>query len=684
MLQVGSASGRTRIVPIGALIVALVLSLLPTAVAEAAAGFVPSYTTQPGSSAGPGYPLSPSPVVNVMNSSTLMPAPNIDVTLTITPGTGTLGANLTCTSNTMVMTDSMGNATFTGCAIDRAGTGYQLRASAQGGGTTDSVTFNVAVGAAAQLVFTALPSSAVTGQPFPTNPTVAIEDSQGDLVPTETATITLALASNPGAGVLSCSGGTQISSSNGYATFTGCSISQPGAGYSLQATATNASPATSLTPVVGPAFTVSGGTAAQLVFTQWPSSASTGQQFPVNPTVAIEDGQGNLIPTETATITLALASNPGAGVLSCSGGNQVFSSGGFATFTGCSISQPGVGYTLLATGMNASPVVSLTPAVSPAFTVGAASQLVFAAIPSSATTGQVFPTNPVVAIEDSQGNVVTSISAAISLAIGSNPGGGVLTCSSGNTVVTVNGIATFTGCSVSAPGAGYTLVATAANTSPVTALTQAVSPAFTVLTLVAPNISLSASSSVIVWRDSVTLDVNFPTSGALRTFTLEISADGSTWNPMATLTTDQTGAAAFTWTPATNFWYRADFPGATDLGAGDSNVVRVVVRQIALLRPTSLGRVKDISRGTSITFTTTVRPIGPNVPQETAIFVLYRWNGSSWVLDSSQRVAVDSSGRASWTWSAGTAGSWYVRSEAVPTPANANSGWGPVERYNVS
>ena len=63
-----------------------------------------------------------------------------------------------------------------------------------------------------------------------------------------------------------------------------------------------------------------------------------------------------------------------------------------------------------------------------------------------------------VAVEDANGNVETSDNATtVSLAIGTNPGGGTLT--GGSAVTVAAGIATFSGLSINKTGTGYTLTA---------------------------------------------------------------------------------------------------------------------------------------------------------------------------------------------------------------------------------
>ena len=85
--------------------------------------------------------------------------------------------------------------------------------------------------------------------------------------------------------------------------------------------------------------------------------------------VTVQDADGNTVTTATNAVTLAIGTNPSAGVLACTdaGGLTVNAVSGVATFTGCSITEAGTGYTLAAAS---SPV--LTPPVNAnAFTITA-------------------------------------------------------------------------------------------------------------------------------------------------------------------------------------------------------------------------------------------------------------------------------------------------------------------------
>ena len=266
--------------------------------------------------------------------------------------------------------------------------------------------------------------------------------------------------------------------------------------------------------------------------------------------------------------------------------------------------------------------------------------------------------------------------ATVTLAIGTNPAAGTLTCTSGLTRTAVAGVATFSGCRINNAGFGYTLTATA------TGLTGATSTAFTVAAPAA-QIALTTSSSVITWGNGIVLTTQFGVNGGNKTFQLEATRDGVTWAPIATLTTNSAGWSSFPYRPVTNLFYRAVFAGTPDLQAANSATVRTVVRQIALMRPTNGGAVRSIARNTSITFTTTVRPARPELAQAMVSFYFYRLSGGSYVLRAKRDVLVDAVGKARTTFRFTSPGRWFVRSAANPTPYNANSVPTPRVRYIV-
>jgi hypothetical protein len=597
------------------------------------------------------------------------------ITLSIKPGTGTLGATVGCTANTRA-TDSSGNATFAGCGIDIAGTGYRLLASASGATAGESNPFNITTGAANKLFFLTQPSRGTLGGAFAAQPVVEIQDVAGNRVTSDsTTTVTLAISTHPGSGTLTCSGGLTKTAVSGVATFTGCSINGVDVGYRITA---SSSPV--LTPAISNLFDV----ADRLGFTTQPSATtSAGIAFASQPIVAVRAGASSTAVNDQATVvTLSIKAGTGAvgGVLTCDSGLSKTVANGVASFTGCMIDKisptsPANPYTIVASATNLTSAESTNVAI----TASAASKLGFTAQPTSASSNQSFPIQPVVAVQDLGGNTLTSglnSNATITLAIGTNPAGGTLTCTGGLTKVAVAGVAAFSGCQINNAGVGYTLTATA------TGLTGTTSTPFTVG---APSalITLTTSASVITWASGIVLTTQFSTNGAGRSFQLQATRDGVTWGTIVTLTTDAFGRATFAYRPATNNWYRVVFAGAPDLSGATSPTVRTVVRQIALLRPKNSGVIKSIARNTSITFTTTVRPARPELAPAKVSFSFYRMVGGSWVLIAKRDVYIDAFGLARTTFKFSSSGQWYVRAAANPTTYNANSMPSPRERYNV-
>lgn len=199
----------------------------------------------------------------------------------------------------------------------------------------------------------------------------------------------------------------------------------------------------------------------------------------------------------------------------------------------------------------------------------------------------------------------------------------------------------------------------------------------------APPLTITPSSSVITWGDTVVLKASFGPIGAGRAVVLQGARDGVSWQPITMLTSDPDGNASFSYRPSNNLFYRGVFEGAPDLGPATSGTARVVVRQVAFLRPTAHGATRIVSRGRKVTFTTTVRPSRADLPVARVTLAVYRRVGSRWTAFTTRDAYVNAYGVASYTWTFATRGEWYVRSIANPTTFNANSEWSPIERYTV-
>src|SRR5438034_8536697 len=114
--------------------------------------------------------------------------------------------------------------------------------------------------AATKLVFTVSPTNAAGAQPIAPAVQVAVQDASGNTVINATATVTVALGANPGAGALS--GTLTVAATQGIATFSNLRIDRPGSGYTLAASAGGLSGATSVPFAITLTFTaVSAGSA---------------------------------------------------------------------------------------------------------------------------------------------------------------------------------------------------------------------------------------------------------------------------------------------------------------------------------------------------------------------------------------------------------------------------------------
>jgi hypothetical protein len=315
---------------------------------------------------------------------------------------------------------------------------------------------------------------------------------------------------------------------------------------------------------------------------------------------------------------------------------------------------------------------------------GGAVAVAFRAQPSGGTGDAPFPVQPVVAVVDAAGQTVatgTSSDATVTLAPLASPSGPTLTCTGGLSRAAVAGIATFDGCQVSGAASGLVLVASAPGLAAASTSPFAVAPP-------APALSLTTPTAVITWGQPILLSARLAPPGseppAGRPVHLERSTDGITWVPADDLVTGATGTATSSVRPSANSYYRLVFDGAPDLSPATSAPIRVIVRQLALLRPTDPGRVKTIVRGSSVTFTMTVRPAETLLPKARVTFTFLLKRGAAVVTSASRNVYVGATGTASWTWKFSSAGEWFVRAIANPTTVNANSVWSPADQYYVT
>ncbi len=416
-----------------------------------------AFTSQPGD-APAGEPITPAVRVTVQDS-TGQPATTFN-------GPVTVGLDANPTSAALLGTARMnavnGVATFTDLSVDKAGSGYTLRATTSGATGATSDRFDISAPrppppAATHLGFAQQPRTTQAGSAITPAVQVAALDAAGNVVPAFTGPVTIALGANPGSAGLA---GTKIVDAvNGVATFSDLSIDKAGTGYTLRATTSG------LTGATSDAFDITAPPpppppATHLGFSLQPSNTEAGATITPAVEVSALDASGNTVTSFTGTITVAIGANQAGGTLA--GTLSVPAANGVATFSNLSINLAGNGYTLTASA------AGLTGATSAGFNITApppppqATQLVFTVQPSKTAPGAtITPAVEVTAVDDN-GTPVTSFTGYVTIAIGHDGsllGNAVL---SGTKMVrAVNGVARFSDLSIDQLGNGYTLQATA-------------------------------------------------------------------------------------------------------------------------------------------------------------------------------------------------------------------------------
>ncbi|HYI00011.1 S8 family serine peptidase, partial [Hyalangium sp.] len=392
--------------------------------------------TQPGNSAA-GAAITPAVQVAILDAldNTTTSTANVTVSLATNPAGGAL-------LGTVTVAAVSGVATFNNLNIAKAGTGYELGASAPGLTGTTTSEFDISAGAPYRVTLTQQPSDVGAGAAI--NPPVeaTIFDRYGNMATQATTAVSVSIGNNPAGGTLS--GTTTVNAVGGVATFDSLSVDRAGPSYTLVAGASGLYTDTSV------GFDVLVGAPAQLAFTSLPSGfVGSGSVFTAR--VAVRDAAGNLITGTPAQVTLSLTNATGATLSGTTVANTV---NGVATFSGLSVDKAGGGYTLQADATGITPATSAAFGVSP----GAASALAFLAQPANGTAGAAFA--PVrVAVLDAQGNTVSAFGSGVTLALGNHPSGGTL--SGTKTAASVNGEATFSDLSIARAATGYQLTAQA-------------------------------------------------------------------------------------------------------------------------------------------------------------------------------------------------------------------------------
>ncbi|MHB8439719.1 MAG: hypothetical protein ACYDD4_11235 [Acidimicrobiales bacterium] len=300
----------------------------------------------------------------------------------------------------------------------------------------------------------------------------------------------VAVASSPGGTYSSIPIASVITVSSNETELTFNTVMTPiAAGDSMQVTVTNVtnpqtvssqgetaqvSTSSDTVPVVTSAYLIYPG--AGHFFVSGPTTAQTaGDAIPI--TAGYEDQYGNPEWNSAAADPVTLTSAGGNGALACNPAT-VDLSGGLASFKSCDYFAAGSGYVVTATDGVTGDSASTQPIT---VTAAPASQLTLVFGPDAAGPGAVFVDNPVVAVEDVYGNIVTTATPVITLGVS---GPGILQHCDSSQVTATGGIATFTNCEINGSLDPYELTAQASGfnsgqPSPVGSVTLTDSPYIT-------------------------------------------------------------------------------------------------------------------------------------------------------------------------------------------------------------
>jgi hypothetical protein len=390
-------------------------------------------TTQPSITAVNGVALVTQPVVKVEDAGG-----NVVMGDTSTVTAALVGGNVGSTITNNTKAAASGVATFAGLAINAAPGSYSIifTDGALASATTVAQTA-VSIGAAAKLTIFTQPSATVaSGAALAIQPVIYITDSGGNVITSNTSTVTATLTS--GSGTVTHNTATAVA---GVATFVGLTLNTPAAPYTL--TFTDGA----LTTAVSNTITVSAGSATQLAITVQPSATvASGAALAAQPVVKVEDAGGNAVIGNSSTVTATVT--PAVGSVT-NGTAVVSASTGLATFSGLALNELAGPYTLTFSDPGFTSIISSPITVS----VGAATQLVITTQPSvTDASGAALAQQPVVKVEDAAGNVVTTDASTVTAKITT---GGVSVTPA--THVVASGVAAFSGLALNALVGSYTL-----------------------------------------------------------------------------------------------------------------------------------------------------------------------------------------------------------------------------------
>ena len=168
------------------------------------------------------------------------------------------------------------------------------------------------------------------------------------------AEITLEITDDTGNDEGELSGTVTLNASNGQAVFSDLAINLVGDDYSVTATSSGLTEATSST------FNITAGSPVALGFVAEPGGAQTARLLETQPVVGFVDSQGNAVAVDDGiSISVSIKSGTGHSAATLSGTTEISTSAGYAEFTDLKINRLGDDYQLVASTNGYNSVESL-------------------------------------------------------------------------------------------------------------------------------------------------------------------------------------------------------------------------------------------------------------------------------------------------------------------------------------
>jgi type II secretory pathway pseudopilin PulG len=314
-------------------------------------------------------------------------------TVTLALSSGTAGATL---SSSCVGSETSGVVSFSGCSVDKVGTGYILTASDGQMTAATSNPFAITVGLPAQWTITSAPLTGAASSTTALGPITVQEQDAGGNPTTKSEVVNLS----------SNSSGTKKFVNSGGSTITSISIptgSSTGTFFYLDTLAGTPTITVSGSSLISDTQTetITSGSATKLVFSPaTPGPGIAGSPIP-NVVVQAQDSNGNVATSASGSVGISVKSGSAQPAFT-SGTYSVSLSSGIATFSDLTVNAAGT-YTLTAT-----PAISGVSGTynSNSFAVSAAPVSIFAmSTPVAQTAGTAF--SETLTAKDAFGNTIT-------------------------------------------------------------------------------------------------------------------------------------------------------------------------------------------------------------------------------------------------------------------------------------